>query len=150
MTSIKKLYQCWSQGGGSGTRTAHCLHLVSAPCRRLAGSPALKGLVVRAGGDRLAGGNPGSSIPSRTAVHNDPLLDSRVGGPGTRCQPPAIHERTRHCQGENKEASIKQQISWSLTRENISDCRSLITLKKKKKNLLQWCHLCSNGNATFI
>ena len=33
-------------------------------------------------------GNPGSSTPSRTAVHNDPLLDSRVWGPATHCQPP--------------------------------------------------------------
>ena len=33
-------------------------------------------------------GNPGSSTPSRTYVHNDPLLDSRVWGPATHCQPP--------------------------------------------------------------
>lgn len=63
-----------------------------------------------------AAGNPGSSIPSLTALHNDPLLDSP-----RPCEsllaPPTIHERSQHCQGENNEASIKQNISWPLRKD---------------------------------
>lgn len=106
----------------------HRLHPPPAPCWGLEASPALKGAACKSWRWQ-AGGNPGSSILSHTAAHNDPLLDSRVRGPVSRCQPPAIHESTQQCQRETMRPLLKSRSAPHLGGGNISDCSAPMEIK---------------------
>lgn len=71
----QQLDQRQYQDGGSVIRGTHCLPPYVCPMLAAFRWPSSKECAC-ASWWRQAGSNPGSSVPSHTGLHNDPLLDS--------------------------------------------------------------------------